>query len=316
MTKHQHNEQLHRDKLQSARRSNALINFLLFGALLTAPTTHISYAQDLDFLTPLSVSSTLDLRSQNFNTPTSIVFVNDYGKEIVIHWVNYTGQLVFYSFLAPGDHYIQQTYLTHPWLVTDQTTGRAIEGFLPIAREAIALVAKPAVSDADKQYCAANKDTSRNLALALSLTATIVAEDPPLAFAIGLASQSFDQLADTEEQCSIDPPDQNYKQIAQPIISLPTHITPTGTAITSAEAAAINDLNNNLATASGVLNAAITSANRALGAAEAGNKQWQTKQTKTAKSYLDQYQRLADKKQSLITNLKNALAAAGLSTSL
>jgi hypothetical protein len=97
-------------------------------------------AQPLDLLIPLSPAGTLALRSQTGDTPTSIVFMNESGRELAIYWVNYAGQPVFYRFLDPGDFYVQQTYLTHPWMIYDQATELPIEGFLPIAREAVALV--------------------------------------------------------------------------------------------------------------------------------------------------------------------------------
>jgi len=301
------------DDLPSAQQWHLLTKVVLLLALAVGSASNIGYSQELDFLTPLSPAATLALRSQDGNTPTSIVFVNDYGKEIVVYWVNYTGQLVFYTFLAPNDFYIQQTYLTHPWIVYDQATGLPIEGFLPIARQAIALVGQPAISDADKKQCAADQATSKELSNDLSLLAKIAEKDKPLALLIDLDAKFFDGLADVQEQCTIDPPDQNYTKLVQPSISLPPPVKPSGD-ITLVEATAINKLNVNLATAQGVLNAAITSANRALGASEAGSKQWQTKQMKMAKHYINWYHSLAAQEPALVVQLRSALRAAGLPT--
>jgi VHL beta domain len=300
--------------LPSVQQWHLLTKMVLLLALAIGLASNVGYSQELDFLTPLSPAATLALRSQDGNTPTSIVFVNDYDKEIVVYWVNYTGHLVFYNFLAPNDFYIQQTYLTHPWIVYDQATGLPIEGFLPIAREAIALVGKPAISNADKQQCAADQAISEGLSQALSLLSTATVEDLPISLLIEADAKSFEKLASAQEQCTLDPPDKNYTTIAQPIITLPPAVKPTGNVITSAEATAINELNTNLATAYGVLNAAITSANRALGAAEAGSKQWQIKQAKMAKHYINWYQKLAPQEQGLVVQLRRALTAAGLPT--
>jgi VHL beta domain len=108
--------------------------------VLIVTTSVVARAQTLPLLTPMTPSATLALESQNGNTSTYIEFVNDSGVGVVVYWINYTGQLVFYAFLAPGQSYVQQTYLTHPWLIYDQATGLPIVGFLPIAQEAEALI--------------------------------------------------------------------------------------------------------------------------------------------------------------------------------
>jgi hypothetical protein len=121
--------------------------FIVFMVL----TGNVVNSQPLDLLIPLSPAGTLALRSQTGDMPTSIVFMNEYGRELAVYWVNYAGQLVFYRILDPGDFYVQQTYLTHPWIVYDQATGLPIEGFLPMAREAVALVGQPAMRGPGKQ---------------------------------------------------------------------------------------------------------------------------------------------------------------------
>jgi hypothetical protein len=299
------------DDLPSVQRRHLLTKAILLFALMLGSTANIGYSQDLDFLTPLTPAATLALRSQTGDTPTSIVFVNDYNKEIVVYWVNYSGQLVFYRFLAPGDFYIQGTYLTHPWIVYDQVTGLPIEGFLPIAREAIALVGQPAISGPDKQQCGADEARNQEYSLAVSVASGFV-KHPLLKAGLDSLGLGLDALAGVDEKCTIDPPDPNYTEVAKPVISIQPPVKPVSGEITSAEATAMNDLNVNLATASGVLNAAITSSNRALGAEEAGNKRWQAKQTKMAKFYINWYKNLATEEQTLAVQLRNALMADGV----
>ena len=51
--------------------------------------------------------------------PTWIVFVNKSKELRKIYWLNFKGDRQLYSQLKPGETADQQTYLGHPWLVTD-----------------------------------------------------------------------------------------------------------------------------------------------------------------------------------------------------
>lgn len=66
------------------------------------------------------------VRSLAGDTPTSIQFravgEND-ETQFKIYWLDYQGRRVFYKHLFAGDSYNQQTYMTHPWLVTAPVPG-------------------------------------------------------------------------------------------------------------------------------------------------------------------------------------------------
>jgi hypothetical protein len=62
--------------------------------------------------------------------PVSIKFFNQRNRRINIYWIDYQGISKFYKSLEPGEQYIQQTYMTHPWLVTDDKN-RTIAVLLP-----------------------------------------------------------------------------------------------------------------------------------------------------------------------------------------
>jgi len=49
-------------------------------------------------------------------------FTNHADCTVVVYWHSYEGQLVQYAVLAPGDHYIQQTFVTHPWSFQDRNS--------------------------------------------------------------------------------------------------------------------------------------------------------------------------------------------------
>ncbi|NEO66700.1 MAG: hypothetical protein F6J94_18440 [Moorea sp. SIO1F2] len=38
---------------------------------------------------------------------------------IKTYWLNYQGNRTYYYQLKPGQGYTQQTYVTHPWVITD-----------------------------------------------------------------------------------------------------------------------------------------------------------------------------------------------------
>jgi hypothetical protein len=72
-------------------------------------------------------------RSINGRHTTEVVFVNKRAQTITIWWLDYKGKRVQYNTLASGDHYTQQTYVTHPWVVTD-TQGQCLGLFFPDAQ--------------------------------------------------------------------------------------------------------------------------------------------------------------------------------------
>ena len=60
-----------------------------------------------------------EFRSIEGNKSTSITFVNQRTSIIQTYWLNYQGARQLYWKLNPGEQYNQQTYVTHPWVVTD-----------------------------------------------------------------------------------------------------------------------------------------------------------------------------------------------------
>jgi hypothetical protein len=95
----------------------------------------------LSALPPLDPSYVLALKSVEGLTPTFINFTNTTKDPVEVDWINYSGNRVFYNRLAPSVSYIQETYLTHPWIIKDLTTGQDITGFLPTIGEGLAAIA-------------------------------------------------------------------------------------------------------------------------------------------------------------------------------
>ncbi|TWG22203.1 von Hippel-Lindau disease tumor suppressor protein [Micromonospora palomenae] len=83
-----------------------------------------------DELPPLPPSREPSLRSSGGGAETFVDFVNRRDSEVVVHWLDYDGQRRRYAVLEPGRSYRQQTYLGHPWVVTD-AGGHGLVCFLP-----------------------------------------------------------------------------------------------------------------------------------------------------------------------------------------
>jgi uncharacterized protein YkwD len=81
-----------------------------FGARAVAPPEELS---------PSGYTLTSSVRSVAATTPTSIEFVNQTAGVISVFWINYGGEAVGYQRVQPGQSYVQPSYVTFPWLVTD-----------------------------------------------------------------------------------------------------------------------------------------------------------------------------------------------------
>jgi von Hippel-Lindau disease tumor supressor len=70
------------------------------------------------------------LRSKNSNTPTKIRFVNERDETVRIFWLDFGGAMRFYAEVEAGATLLQPTYLTHPWIILDNT-GNCTGPFMP-----------------------------------------------------------------------------------------------------------------------------------------------------------------------------------------
>ena len=96
-------------------------------------------ASDLVTLKAIDCSQASSLSSIKGTQPTTIEFVNQTDEVVRIFWIDYQGNLRPYRALAPGHSYVQHTYLTHPWLVTD-AQGNCLAIFLPNKKPGLAVI--------------------------------------------------------------------------------------------------------------------------------------------------------------------------------
>lgn len=111
---------------------NAMVN--LEAAYINDSTIAIDLGRSQ--LLPDSNSNQMDcgiegtLKSTSYDTATKLEFMNASVIEIKTFWINYEGHRVYYNSLPPGKSYVQQTYVTHPWVITNRD-GKCIAIFLP-----------------------------------------------------------------------------------------------------------------------------------------------------------------------------------------
>ena len=100
-------------------------------------------------LKPLSCARVPKLRSGSSTVQTYINFINRSGVRVSMYSLDSSRQRVFYRTLDAGQHYLQATFLTHPWLAISTPlvplmglrAGKCLGVFLP-ARQASNAVIK------------------------------------------------------------------------------------------------------------------------------------------------------------------------------
>ena len=62
------------------------------------------------------------MRSKESRTSSGIEFINASQEVRRVYWLDYGGGRSLYAILAPWQSYIQQSYLTQPWIVDKKYT--------------------------------------------------------------------------------------------------------------------------------------------------------------------------------------------------
>lgn len=61
-----------------------------------------------------------------------MTFTNASSRTVNVIWISFDCAEVLYQTLGPGQSYLQNTYLTHPWIVRDASSGALVGGpYLP-----------------------------------------------------------------------------------------------------------------------------------------------------------------------------------------
>jgi len=91
-------------------------------------------------LEDLGCSAEPQLSSKQGSVSTSVTFINNSSRTIRTYWLNYNGRRVYYAEVEPGKSYVQQTYYTHPWVITNDPSGNCVSLFLPSKEPGVAVV--------------------------------------------------------------------------------------------------------------------------------------------------------------------------------
>jgi von Hippel-Lindau disease tumor suppressor protein len=83
-----------------------------------------------------------DLKSENGKVKTRITFVNHSNQGVKVYWLDYSGQRVFYKKLKPSESYSEDTYMTHPWLITD-LHDNAWDVYMPTVQPRTVIITAP-----------------------------------------------------------------------------------------------------------------------------------------------------------------------------
>jgi len=80
-----------------------------------------------------------------FSTPGAIRFVNNSPTlTFQVFWLDYNGNRGLYATLGPGQSFVQQTFLTHPWVIADISPAATCqEIYLPLQEQAPAIFPPP-----------------------------------------------------------------------------------------------------------------------------------------------------------------------------
>jgi hypothetical protein len=110
----------------------------LLAALLAALSSSTAYAQNE--LRDVGCAAESGLRAVDEKTMTEVTFFNQSPAPIRTYRLDGQGNRKFGAEIRPGDSYVQQTYVTHPWVVTKTTAKTCVAIFQPDAKSAIVVV--------------------------------------------------------------------------------------------------------------------------------------------------------------------------------
>ncbi len=97
----------------------------------TLPALTISGLTPVTELAALPCSLEGTIKSLTADSSTYITFSNLTSQTRIVYWLDYSGNRVLYNTLPPGISYMQQSYLTDPWVVAT-SSGQCLGIYLPV----------------------------------------------------------------------------------------------------------------------------------------------------------------------------------------
>jgi von Hippel-Lindau disease tumor supressor len=88
------------------------------------------------------------VKSMSSDLPTTIRIFNASGKTVKVYWINFKGERELAATLKDGEALDRTTFLTHPWLITDESD-EPWNLYYPDAEHRVIRVAAPAGEERD-----------------------------------------------------------------------------------------------------------------------------------------------------------------------
>lgn len=127
-------------KIPDCDRFKSLIigtNFVV----LTLIITNQAFGQSDMRLKPQNCSAEDNLRSLSSQISTNIRFINQKTFRVKVYWIDFTGKRQHYFDLEPNQTYEQQTFVSHPWLITEAGDNQpCINIFFPNEKPGIVII--------------------------------------------------------------------------------------------------------------------------------------------------------------------------------
>ncbi|KAF8177278.1 hypothetical protein K438DRAFT_1978576 [Mycena galopus ATCC 62051] len=113
---------------------------MLFKPSVVVASIFISFASALTTIQPIGAYNEPSVRAANGNTQTSIAFVNYKSTPVHLWWISYDAMRVDYGTVAAnGGRQDMSTFLTHPWVITDQS-GASLGVWFPVPDAGLVVV--------------------------------------------------------------------------------------------------------------------------------------------------------------------------------
>jgi hypothetical protein len=96
------------------------------------PSHKPAQVPDTTDLSPVSCDREADLRSPSGFTTATVTFGNHTERPMKVYWLNYSGERELYFTLEANQTVVQQTFVNHPWVVTD-SANQCVGIYIPIS---------------------------------------------------------------------------------------------------------------------------------------------------------------------------------------
>lgn len=148
----------------------------------SAVVVKASAKASLDGAAESSCDQEKSLKSLNANEATKFTFKNSSDKTLKFYWLNYQGARVHYKDVKAGASYTQSTFVTHPWIITDESEN-CLGIYTPSKKDTSAITIDSVTLPSGTTSGSASTDTSVNLSVGSdtelrALTDCIISKNP------------------------------------------------------------------------------------------------------------------------------------------